>query len=162
MNRKNVHKEDEMKLFSKINDQFESLYNKEEIQITEVTTNDIAQIIDIARIPIPEMLKSILEEGVIYGIKIRDTSIIINFCYAVDIINVNDNYPCFKEDVKEGIIFATDLGDNVYYYGNGREGIGLYIVGAGDGDFYGEATKFANTFEDFFIEGIGIDILKAY
>ena len=27
-------------------------------------------------------------------------------------------------------------------------------------NFFDEATKFASTFEEFFIEGIGIDILK--
>jgi len=53
----------------------------------------------------------------------------INFVYVIDIINVDDNYPYFKEDIKEGLIFATDLGDNVYYYGKGKEGVGLYIVG---------------------------------
>ena len=108
------------------------------------------------------MFKNILEDGVIYGLEIKGTSIIINFCYIIDIININDNYPYFKEDVKEGFIFATDLGDNVYYYGKGREGLGLYIVGAGDGNFFEEATKFANTFEDFFMKGKGIDVLKSY
>lgn len=151
-----------MNLLSVENNQFESIYAKEEMQSTKVTSDDINKIIDIAGIALPEMLKNILEDGVIYGLEIKGTSIIINFCYIIDIININDNYPYFKEDVKEGIIFATDLGDNVYYYGKGREGLGLYIVGAGDGNFFEEATKFANTFEDFFMEGKGIDAIKSY
>lgn len=151
-----------MNLLSVVNNQFESIYAKEEIQSTKVTADDINKIIDIAGIPLPEMFKSILEDGVIYGLEIKGTSIIISFCYIIDIININDNYPYFKEDVKEGFIFATDLGDNVYYYGKGRKGLGLYIVGAGDGNFFEEATKFANTFEDFFMEGKGIDVLKSY
>ena len=102
-----------------------------------------------------------MEEGEIYCLKIKETSIIICFCYAIDIINVDDNYPYFKEDVEEGLIFATDLGGNVYYYGKGREGLRLIYCWAGDGNFYDEATKFASTFEEFFIEGIGIDILKS-
>ena len=36
-----------------------------------------------------------------------------------------------KKMLTKGLIFATDLGGNVYYYGKGREGLGLYIVGAG-------------------------------
>ncbi len=44
----------------------------------------------------------------------------------------------------------------------GREGCRLIYCWAGDGNFYDEATKFASTFEEFFIEGIGIDILKKY
>lgn len=145
-----------------VNGAFESLYSKEERSSIKVTLDDIDKIINIARIPLPEMLKSVLEEGEIYCLKIKETSIIICFCYAIDIINMDDNYPYFKEDVEEGLIFATDLGGNVYYYGKGRDGLGLYIVGAGDGNFYDEATKFASTFEEFFIEGIGIDILKKY
>ena len=149
-----------MNLLSIVNSQFENLYNVREMQRVEVTPEDIQKVIEIAEIPLPKMLMDILEEGIIYGIKIKGTSIIINFVYVIDIINVDDNYPYFKEDIKEGLIFATDLGDNVYYYGKGKEGVGLYIVGAGDGSFYEEATKFAETFEDFFIEGKGIDILK--
>ena len=149
-----------MNLLSIVNSQFENLYNVREMQRVEVTPEDIQKVIEIAEIPLPKMLMDILEEGIIYGIKIKGTSIIINFVYVIDIINVDDNYPYFKEDIKEGLIFATDLGDNVYYYGKGKEGVGLYIVGAGDGNFFEEATKFAETFDDFFIEGKGIDILE--
>jgi len=138
-----------MNLLSIVNSQFENLYNVREMQRVEVTPEDIQKVIEIAEIPLPKMLMDILEEGIIYGIKIKGTSIIINFVYVIDIINVDDNYPYFKEDIKEGLIFATDLGNNVYYYGKGKEGVGLYIVGAGAGNFYEEATKFAETFEDF-------------
>lgn len=149
-----------MNLLSVLNSQFVSLYKESEMQRIKVTPGDIQKVAELAQIPLPKMLFDILEEGIIYGFKIKGTSIVINFLYVKDIINVDDNYPYFKEDVKEGLIFATDLGGNVYYYGKGKEGIGLYVVGAGDGNFFEEATKFAETFEDFFIEGKGIDILE--
>lgn len=149
-----------MNLLSVVNSQFVNLYNESEMQTIKVTPEDIQQVAEFAQIPLPKMLIEILEEGIIYGFKIKGTSIIINFLYVKDIINVDDNYHYFKEDVKEGLIFATDLGGNVYYYGKGKEGIGLYVVGAGDGNFFEEGTKFAETFEDFFIEGKGIDILE--
>lgn len=151
-----------MNLLSMVNSQFENLYNESEMQRIKVTPEDIQKVIELAKIPLPKMLLDILEEGIIYGFKIKGTSIIINFVYVIDIINVDDNYPYFKEDIKEGLIFATDLGGDVYYYGKGQEGLGLYIVGAGDGNFFEEATKFADTFEDFFIEGKGIDILEMH
>jgi hypothetical protein len=149
-----------MNLLSVLNSQFVSLYKESEMQRIKVTPGDIQKVAELAQIPLPIMLIDILEEGLIYGFKIKSTSIIIHFVYVTDIINVDDNYEYFKEDVKEGLIFATDLGGNVYYYGKGKEGIGLYVVGAGDGNFFEEATKFAETFEDFFIEGKGIDILE--
>lgn len=150
-----------MDLLTMINDQFESLYPEDEIQSAAITSDEINEITDMAGIPLPQMLKEIFEKGKIHGVRVKEkTSIIIQLLYPADIINVDDNYPYFKEDVKEGLIFATDLGDNVYYYGRGHDGPGLYIVGAGDGNFFEDATKFANTFEDFFIDGKGIDILK--
>lgn len=149
-----------MNLLSEVSSKFENLYHESEMQRIKVTPEDMQKVAELAQIPLPKMLVDILEEGIIYGFKIKGTSIIINFIYVEDIINVDDNYPYFKEDIKEGLIFATDLGGNVYYYGKGQEGVGLYIVGAGDGNFYEEATKFAETFEDFFIEGKGIDILE--
>ena len=149
-----------MNLLSEVSSKFENLYHESEMQRIKVTPEDMQKVAELAQIPLPKMLVDILEEGIIYGFKIKGTSIIINFIYVEDIINVDDNYPYFKEDIKEGLIFATDLGGNVYYYGKGQEGAGLYIVGAGDGNFFEEATKFAETFEDFFIEGKGIDILE--
>lgn len=149
-----------MNLLSVVNSRFVSLYNESEMKRIKVTSGDLQKVAELAQIPLPKMLADILEEGIIYGFKIKGTSIIINFVYVTDIINVDDNYPYFKEDIKEGLIFATDLGGNVYYYGKGQEGVGLYIVGAGDGNFFEEATKFAETFEDFFIEGKGINILE--
>lgn len=149
-----------MNFLSVTNSRFENLYHESEMQRIKVTPGDIQKVVELAQIPLPKMLIDILEEGIIYGFKIKGTSIIINFVYVTDIINVDDSYPYFKEDIKEGLIFATDLGGNVYYYGKGQEGVGLYIVGAGDGNFFEEATKFAETFEDFFIEGKGINILE--
>lgn len=154
--------EKEMDLFSVINSQFQNLYPENEEVKVEVIQEDIDKIIAIAQISLPQMLKNILEDGVIYKLEIKEISKEIIFCYPSDIINIDDNYPSFKEDVPKGLIFATDLEANVYYYGSGNEGLGLYIVGAGDGNFFEEAIKFADTFEDFFIEGKGIDILKAY
>lgn len=149
-----------MNFLSVINSRFENLYHESEMKRIKVTSGDIQKVAELAQMPLPKMLADILEEGIIYGFKIKGTSIIINFVYVTDIINVDDNYPYFKEDIKEGLIFATDLGGNVYYYGKGQEGVGLYIVGAGDGNFFEEATKFAETFEDFFIEGKGINTLE--
>lgn len=155
-------KMNKMNLFSIINDQFESQCSQSELEGARVivTPDEINQIIEIAHIPLPDMLHSFFKEGVIYSLVIKGTSIIIAFCYVQDLINVKDNYPYFKEDIHEGLIFATDLGDDIYYYGNGREGMGLYVVEAGAGNYYEEAIKFANTFEDFFVDGKGIETLK--
>ena len=51
-----------MNLLSIVNSKFESLYSKEERSSIKVTLDDIDKIINIARIPLPEILKSVLEE----------------------------------------------------------------------------------------------------
>ena len=48
-----------MNLLSIVNSKFESLYSKEERSSIKVTLDDIDKIINIARIPLPEMLKSV-------------------------------------------------------------------------------------------------------
>lgn len=149
-----------MNLLSIINNQFENLYPEDEVQRVDVTEDDLKIIANIADITLPKMYKDVLEEGVIYTLGIKETSIIIGFCHPATIKNLDVNYPFFKEDVKKGIIFATDLGDLIYYYGEGKEGMGLYLVEAGVGDFFNEAIKFADSFDDFFIDGKGIDVLK--
>lgn len=151
-----------MNLLSMMNAQFEGIYPPAEIADFKVTSNDISRIIEIAQISLPGMLQEIWANGKLYGLKIKGTSIIIQLCYPMDILDMEENYPFFKEDVQAGLIFATDLGEEVYYYGIGRDGLGLYIAGAGDGNFYEEATKFASTFEEFFMDGKGIDVLKEY
>ena len=67
-----------MNLLSIVNSKFESLYSKEERSSIKVTLDDIDKIINIARIPLPEMLKSVLEEGEIYCLKIKETSRMTN------------------------------------------------------------------------------------
>jgi|GEM_PF-3668669 len=52
--------------------------------------------------------------------------------------------------------FGNDLGDLVYFYGKGKDGLGLYRVE--DASFgVEEADKIADTFTDFLVNGVGID-----
>lgn len=53
-------------------------------------------------------------------------------------------------------LIGDDLGDLVYFYGNGREGNGLYRTGAGDLGFE-RAEKIADTITEFLVDGVGID-----
>jgi hypothetical protein len=127
--------------------------------IISVTSDDINKIIEFSKMPLPSMLLDILKTGTSFGIEIAERNVTIQILNAFDILDDEIYYPHFIKQMKKGIIFANDLGDGLYFYGEGNAGIGIYAVGGTTGDFYNHAVKLANTFEDFFIKGIGIDVL---
>ena len=53
-------------------------------------------------------------------------------------------------------LFGNDLGDLVYFYGKGKDGLALYRVEDGCLGFEA-ADKIADTFTDFLVNGVGID-----
>lgn len=62
-----------------------------------------------------------------------------------------------KNFLRQAWLIGDDLGDLVYFYGNGREGNGLYRTGAGDLGFE-RAEKIADTLTEFLVDGVGIDV----
>jgi len=62
------------------------------------------------------------------------------------------------ENVGNVVPIGNDIGDMLYLYGTGNEGLGLYLaeVGALHKDEY---VKLADSIFDFFCKGIGIDKL---
>ena len=53
-------------------------------------------------------------------------------------------------------LIGNDLGDLYYFYGQGKEGFGLYV--AEDSAIYFEnADKIADTLTDFLVKGIGFN-----
>lgn len=148
----------------KFNECFESLYYEEDLykSIETVSEEDLKQLKKYSKILLPDLLLDILNEGVRFGFEITDTDVIVQFWSIHDILATDDNFSDFKKDVEQGIIFGTDLGDSIYYYGMGKGGLGLYIVGGGVGNYYQEAFKFAETFTEFFIEGKGVDLLDQW
>lgn len=65
--------------------------------------------------------------------------------------------PFLDDFFQRAWLIGDDLGDLVHFYGEGKDGFGLYRVGAGSLCFE-EAEKIADTLTDFLVKGIGIDI----
>ncbi len=148
-----------MEFLEIINKRFESIYDGEEMQIVNITSYNIAKVIEFSNIALPDMLLDILKKGISYGIETLERNKVIQFLNVYDILDDDIYYPHFIKQIKKGIIFGNDLGDGLYFYGEGKDGIGIYTVGGTVGDYYNNAIKLAVTFEDFFIKGIGIDVL---
>lgn len=136
---------------------FKSLYSENEYK--RPNQKKVIQLMKNSSIKIEGMFLDILMNGVNSGLKVENTDVIIQLWNVDEILASDENFPYFKEDVSEAILFGSDLGDSLYFYGKGKDGEGLYIVGGGVGNYLEESTKFANTFEEFFMEGKGIDTL---
>jgi len=150
-----------MNILEQINKKFEN-FNSRKVEPQVVSEKNINQLISFVDIELPDNYLDILRTGETYAFGVKDASVLIDLYGIHDVLCMDDNYHFFREDVKQGVIIGSDLGDNIYYYGLGKEGLGLYIVGAGTGNYYLEAIKFAGTFTDFFVKGNGIDILDDY
>lgn len=67
------------------------------------------------------------------------------------------NLPFYKEFLEHAWLLGDDLGDFVYFYGEGTEGFGIYRGSAGSLNF-NNAAKIANSLTDFLVNGTGIDV----
>ena len=67
------------------------------------------------------------------------------------------SYPGYRDFMECSWLVGDDLGDLVYFYGEGSEGFGLYRGSVGALD-YNYADKIADSLTDFLVNGIGIDI----
>lgn len=56
----------------------------------------------------------------------------------------------FSANVPKGIGIGDDLGDMLYYYGKGKDGLGYYVVEKGSEDYLSKAFKFSNSLYKFF------------
>jgi len=76
--------------------------------------------------------------------------------YFLDDLMTLQDWPI--EEVGNVVPIANDIGETLYLYGMGNEGMGLYLahVGALHKDEY---VKLADSISDFFCKGIGIDKL---
>ena len=76
---------------------------------------------------------------------------------ALEKRNREFNYPFNKKFLECSWLVGDDLGDLVYFYGEGNEGFGLYRGSVGGLD-YNYADKIANSLTEFLVNGVGIDI----
>lgn len=143
----------------KFNNRFKSMYNDTDLKKVEVSEQMLIKVVNISKLNLPQMLLDILSDGKAYGFEVEDEGILVQFHTVYDILDVDNIYPFFNQKMKNGIVFANDLGDLIYYYADGKNGIGIYVVGVGVADYYQDAIKLADTFENFFYKGIGVDIL---
>lgn len=125
---------------------------------------DIEEIIRISPIPLPqdyiEFLKLISGEGS-YGPEFEvddDGSSIWIWSANMALEKLREfAQPSNQEFISNAWLFGNDLGDLVYFFGNGQDGFGLYRTSAGWLSIK-DAEKISDTLTDFLVDGVGIDI----
>jgi len=76
---------------------------------------------------------------------------------ALEKRNREFNYPFYKKFMSCTWMLGDDVGDLIYFYGEGNEGFGIYRGEAGGLD-YNDADKIADSLTEFLVNGVGIDI----
>ncbi len=133
----------------------------------------IKQVMETSPIPLPEdyldFLKSISgtagskEEnlGIEIEVKVKDYTLSLWLFSAQFSLEKYREYKVFSAPIYDDIIdqiwlIGNDLGDLLYFYGEGKNGFGLYVADGGSLSFE-SADKIADTLTDFLVTGIGID-----
>lgn len=125
---------------------------------------DIEEMIRISPVPLPkdyiEFMKQISGEdsyGPEFEVEGEGLSIWIwSAKMALEKLREFD-LPFNQKFICKAWMFGDDLGDLVYFFGEGKDGFGLYRVSAGALGFE-YAVKISDTITDFLVNGIGIDV----
>ncbi len=133
----------------------------------------VKQVVETSPIDLPEdyieFLKSISGQasdeeenvGLEFEVKVKDYTLSLWIFSAQHALEKYREYKIYSAPIYDSIIdriwlIGNDLGDLLYFYGNGEDGFGLYVAEAGSLDFK-DADKIADTLTDFLVKGVGID-----
>lgn len=125
---------------------------------------DIEEIICIASFPLPEdyldFLRQISGEGS-FGPEfiVEDSGASICIWSAKMALEKLEEFrlPFTQEFMDKVWLFGNDLGDFVYFFGEGKDGFGLYRT-FDSGLSFDCAEKISDTLTDFLVNGVGIDV----
>lgn len=134
--------------------------------------NDIKKVTEQSPIQLPEDYLNFLQTisgsdnfGVSFLVDKSDDSTLTIFIWnaGFSLEKLEEISEPFPDDdfFKHTWMIGDNLGDFVYYYAEGNEGFGLYRDEVGILCIE-EAVKIADTFTDFLVKGIGIDVAITY
>lgn len=110
---------------------------------------EIQKVVDVSPIELPSEYISFLKEIGRATISEDSYDVVMNFWNTSQIEEWLRTSPQFAKTIPTGIPIGDDLGDILYYYGNGNGSWGYYAVEKGSGNFYEDAYKFSNSLVDF-------------
>ena len=126
--------------------------------------DDIAEVIRLSPVSLPDDYLDLLRQvsgGDSCGpeFEVEDEGLSISIWSAGMALEKLEEFdrPANRGFLGKAWLFGDDLGDLVYFYGDGKDGFGLYRSSAGRPGFE-NAEKIAGTLTAFLVDGTGIDI----
>ena len=110
---------------------------------------EIQKVVDVSPIELPNEYISFLKEIGRATLSEDCYDVIMNFWNISQMEEWLRTSPQFVKTIPAGIPIGDDMGDILYYYGNGNDSLGYYAVEKGSGNFYEDAYKFSDTLIDF-------------
>lgn len=127
----------------------------------------VAQLVEKSPIKLPEDYIEFLRKisgaesgGIEFIVDDRGASIWIwDAQMAIQNYEDNKEFNVYNKDLLDKIwLIGNDLGDLVFFYGEGKDGFGLYREEMGSLVSVDGADKIADTLTDFLVNGTGIDV----
>jgi len=136
----------------------------DESEICAGGENDIEEVTRVSPVPLPKdyigFLKQISgEDSLGPEFQVDDSGQSIWIWSAGMALEKRQEFdlPFNREFIGRAWMFGNDLGDLVYFFGEGKDGFGLYRTSA-DSLGFDWAEKISDTLTDFLVNGVGIDI----
>ena len=118
---------------------------------------EIDELIQFSKIDVPEEFIQIIKEKTELEIQVDDKKY-IRIWGANGCIEMNAAYSIQKY-IPNSLAIGDDECCNVMLYASGHEGFGVYMVSLSDLDV-DEMVFIANSLEDFFVKGKGLDVFN--
>ena len=127
----------------------------------------IAQLVEKSPIKLPEDYIEFLRNisgaesgGIEFSVDDKEASIWIwDAQTAIQNYEDNKEFNVYNKELLDKIwLIGNDLGDLVFFYGEGKDGFGLYREEMGSLVSVDGADKIADTLMDFLVNGTGIDV----
>ena len=118
---------------------------------------EIDELIQFSKIDVPEEFIQIIKEKTELEIQVDDKKY-IRIWGANGCIEMNAAYSVQKY-IPNSLAIGDDECCNVILYASGHEGFGVYMVSLSDLDV-DEMVFIANSLEDFFVKGKGVDVFN--
>lgn len=131
----------------------------------------VRQVIETSPISLPEDYTEFLKEfsgEENFGVEIKviipdneDSTLSLGFYSAQTALDKYKEYkeysaPLYDDIIDKIWLVGDDVGDLLYFYGEGKDGFGLYVADAGALSLE-DADKIADTLTDLLVKGIGIN-----
>ena len=130
----------------------------------EVVEEHIKKIVERSPIKLPDDYIDFLKEiccdntAVSFEVDGEGELVIWSARAAYECVTLDYGEPVYEDFVSCTWVIGDDLGECIYFYGEGKEGFGIYKTDKGVMDI-DDSEKIADSLTDLLVNGVGLDII---